>query len=90
MELLFSDIPEALENNYNLVYKINYRPKFSRPILPNINSNNGSSPDEVLKEESLKGLNEKFEKLFKVSNEKLSSNQVYNEYKNRLFRLQRR
>ena len=85
MELLFSDIPEALENNYNLVYKINYRPKFSRPILPNISSNNDSSPDEVLKEESLKGLNEKFEKLFKVSNEKLSSNQVYNEYKNRLF-----
>ena len=85
MELLFSDIPEALENNYNLVYKINYRPKFSRPILPNIASNNDSSPDEVLKEESLKGLNEKFEKLFKVSNEKLSSNQVYNEYKNRLF-----
>ena len=36
MELLFSDIPEALQNNYNLVYKINYRPKFSRPILPNI------------------------------------------------------
>ena len=85
MELLFSDIPEALENNYNLVYKINYRPKFSRPILPNITSNNGLSPDEVLKEDSLKGLNEKFEKLFKVSNEKLSSNQVYNEYKKRLF-----
>ena len=85
MELLFFDIPEALENNYNLVYKINYRPKFSRPILPNITSNNGLSPDEVLKEESLKGLNEKFEKLFKVSNEKLSSNKVYNKYKNRLF-----
>ena len=85
MELLFSDIPEALHNNYNLVYKINYRPKFSRPILPNITSNNGSSPDEVLKEESLKGLNEKFKKLFKVSDEKLSSNRLYNEYKNRLF-----
>ncbi len=85
MELLFSDIPEALQNNYNLVYKINYRPKFSRPILPNITSNNGLSPDEVLKEDSLKGLNEKFEKLFKVSDEKLSSNQLYNEYKKRLF-----
>ena len=27
MELLFSDIPEV-QNNYNLVYKINYRPSF--------------------------------------------------------------
>ena len=66
MELLFSDIPEALQNNYNLVYKINYRPKFSRPILPNITSNNGSSPDEVLKEESLKGLNKNLKNYLKL------------------------
>ena len=47
-------------------------------------SNNGLSPDAVLKG-VIKGLNEKFEKLFKVSDEKLSSNQLYNEYKKRFF-----
>ena len=85
MELLFSDIPEALENNYNLVYKINFRPKFSKPILPNILSENGSTPDEILKEESLKGLKYKFNEIFNVAEEKLSSNQDYINYKNRLF-----
>ena len=85
MELLFSDIPEALENNYNLVYKINFRPKFSKPILPNILSDNGSSPDEILKDESLKGLKYKFNEIFNVTEEKLSSNQDYISYKNRLF-----
>ena len=85
MELLFSDIPEALENNYNLVYKINFRPKFSKPILPNILSDNGSTPDEILKEESLKGLKYKFNEIFNVAEEKLSSNQDYINYKNRLF-----
>ena len=85
MELLFSDIPEALENNYNLVYKINFRPKFSKPILPNILSDNGSTPDKILKEESLKGLKYKFNEIFNVTEEKLSSNQDYINYKNRLF-----
>ncbi len=36
LEKLFYDLPEALENNYNLVYKINFRPKASKPVLPNI------------------------------------------------------
>ena len=32
---LFSDIPEALENNYNFPYRCSYKPSFSKPILPN-------------------------------------------------------
>ncbi len=84
MELLFSDIPEALENNYNLVYKINFRPKFSKPILPNIISDDGLSPDEILKEESLKGLKYKFNTIFKVTEDKFPSDINYNKYKSRL------
>ena len=33
MLALFSDLPEALENNFNLPFKCNFRPQFSKPVL---------------------------------------------------------
>ena len=36
LEKLYSDIPEALENNYNFHLRFNFKPKKSRPILPSI------------------------------------------------------
>ena len=59
---LFFDLPEALENNYNLVYKINFRPKASKPVLPNIGSDQGSNPEKILAEESTKGLKKKIQR----------------------------
>ena len=56
LEELFSDLPEALQNNYNLVYKINFRPKSSKPVLPNIASEEGLNPETILLESSIKGL----------------------------------
>ena len=41
MSKLFNDIPEALENNYNFPFRCNFRPLFSKPILPNISSEKG-------------------------------------------------
>ena len=38
MSELFSDLPEALENNYNFPFRCSFRPLFSKPILPNISS----------------------------------------------------
>ena len=35
---LYSDIPEALENNYNFHLRFNFKPKKSKPILPSIAS----------------------------------------------------
>ena len=57
---LFADLPEALENNFNFPLRCNFRPIFSKPILPNISSEKGGRADEVLKKESLEGLKEKF------------------------------
>ena len=48
---LFSDLPEALENNFNLPFKCNFRPQFSKPVLPNISSEKGGSADEILKKD---------------------------------------
>ena len=38
MKELFSDLPEALENNFNLPLRCSYRPTTSKPLLPNIGS----------------------------------------------------
>jgi DNA polymerase-3 subunit alpha len=84
MSKLFSDLPEALENNYNLPFRCNFKPEFSKPVLPNISSEKGGNADEILTKESEEGLKNKFLKIFKVSNEKLSTNRQFVNYKNRL------
>ncbi len=84
MSELFADLPEALENNYNFPLRCNYRPLFSKPILPNISSDKEGNADEVLKKDSIEGLNVKFNKIFNLSDDELENNNSYKEYKNRL------
>jgi DNA polymerase III subunit alpha len=84
MSILFSDLPEALENNFNLPFKCNFRPQFSKPILPNISSEKGVSADEILKKDSLDGLKEKFKKVFNIDENKLNTNSEFLKYKDRL------
>ena len=84
MSELFSDLPEALENNFNLPFKCNFRPQFSKPVLPNISSEKGGSADEILKKDSLDGLKEKFLKVFKVDGNNLDNNDKFLKYKDRL------
>ena len=84
MSTLFSDIPEALENNFNLPFRCSFRPQFSKPILPNISSEKGGSADEILKKDSLDGLKYKFLKIFKISEKNLETNTDYLKYKDRL------
>ena len=81
---LFSDLPEALENNYNFPFRCYYRPLSSRPILPNISSKKSGNADETLKEDSLNGLKNKFENIFKIKNNDQSTNKTYLKYKDRL------
>ena len=81
---LFSDLPEALENNYNFPFRCSFRPQFSKPILPNISSEKGGDADEILRRDSLEGLNEKFRKIFKLNENDFLSNDDYLRYKDRL------
>ncbi|MFL2902692.1 MAG: DNA polymerase III subunit alpha [Candidatus Pelagibacter sp.] len=71
MDEIFKDLPEALENNYNLPFRCNFRPIPSKPILPNIITDTVNI-DDKLKNDSLKGLEEKFkidpELISKISN----------------------
>jgi DNA polymerase III subunit alpha len=84
MSKLFSDLPEALENNFNLPFKCNFRPQFSKPVLPNISSEKGGSADEILEKYSLDGLKEKFLKVFKIEENNLKTNDKFLKYKDRL------
>ena len=84
MSELFSDLPEALENNYNFPLRCNYRPLFSNPILPNISSDKDGNADEILKKDSIEGLKVKFNKTFGLGSEELENNNSYKEYKDRL------
>ena len=77
MSELFADLPEALENNYNFPFRCNFRPLSSKPILPNISSDKGISADEILKKDSLDGLNEKFIKIFNLDNKDFVSDKNY-------------
>ena len=80
---LFKDLPEALENNFNLPYRCAFRPLPSKPILPNISSSYIDAND-LLKKNSYDGLKEKFKKIFKIDKEELDKNNNYQYYKQRL------
>ena len=84
MSKLFSDIPEALENNYNFPFRCNFRPLYSKPILPNISSSKDGDASDIIKKESLNGLKEKFIKFFNLKNSEIKDNEKYLEYKDRL------
>ncbi len=84
MSELFSDLPEALENNYNFPLRCNFRPLFSNPILPNISQDKGGDADEILKKESLEGLKTKFDKVFNINANDIETEKNYLDYKKRL------
>ena len=81
---LFSDLPEALENNFNLPYRCSFRPQFSKPVLPNISTEKDGSADEILKKDSLNVLKEKFLKVFKIEEKNLINDEKFLFYKDRL------
>ena len=84
MYTLFSDLPESLLNNSNLPFRCNFRPQFSKPVLPNISSEKEGSADEILKNESREGLKEKFLKVFKIEDKDLNNNENFLKYRDRL------
>ena len=83
MSEIFEDLPEALENNYNLPYRCDFRPIPSKPILPSITTNI-ENIDDNLKRDSFNGLEEKF-KTDQELVKKISNNiKIKDTYKDRL------
>ncbi|WP_075501620.1 DNA polymerase III subunit alpha [Candidatus Pelagibacter communis] len=84
MSTLFADIPEALENNYNFPFRCNFRPLFSKPILPNISTSQDGNANDIIIKDSLNGLKEKFIKFFKQKPKEIENNEKFLIYKDRL------
>ena len=84
LETLYSDIPEALENNYNFHLRFSFKPKKSKPILPSISSKGGGSPEEELSKLANNGLENRLENFILKKNNIKSKNDVKKIYKDRL------
>ena len=80
---VFKDLPEALENNFNLPFRCSFKPNFSKPILPRISSSE-KDPNEMLKQLSIEGLKDKFKLVFDIDLNNIEKDNKYLEYKKRL------
>ena len=81
---LFSDLPEALSNNFYLPYKCNYKANYSKPLLPEISSKYENNSDKTLEIQAIKGLEQKFNDNFIKIAKDQSKNEIYKIYKRRL------
>ena len=84
VEKLYSDIPEALENNYNFHLRFNFKPKKSRPILPSIANDQSGSPEDQLMQLAKKGLVKRLENFILKKDKSKSKEQIKKIYEDRL------
>ena len=84
LEKLYSDIPEALENNYNFHLRFNFKPKKSKPILPSIESKESSTPEEELKRLAYKGLDNRLKNFILKKNKSKTVEENKHIYEDRL------
>ena len=79
---LYSDIPEALENNYNFCYRFNFKPKKSKPILPSISNDRSKSPEQELLSQAKSGLINRMDNFIlkkNISKKKENLKKIYDE-----------
>ncbi len=81
---LYSDIPEALENNYNFHLRFNFKPKKSKPILPTISSKNSDTPENELSKQAFEGLTYRIDNFILKKNSSKSEDEIKKTYKDRL------
>ena len=81
---VYSDIPEALENNYNFPYRFNYKPKKSKPILPSLKIVNNLTEDDELVSQSNLGLKNRLEKFILKKNLSINPKDIKKKYEDRL------
>ena len=81
---LFSDLPEALENNANFPFRISYRPKNSLPVLPNIQTTEVKNVDDLLIKDSNEGLEEKLNEYVLPYSDQNKKTKIINFYNERL------
>ena len=81
---LYSDIPEALENNYNFHLRFNFKPKKSKPILPSISHSENNTAEEELFNQASDGLEKRLKNFIIKKNSSKNVDLIANDYKKRL------
>ena len=81
---LFSDLPEALENNYNFPLRFNFKPKKSKPILPSIFNQEGMSAEKELMSQAKEGLENRIKNFILKKNKKKNVSEIKKIYEDRL------
>ena len=84
LKVLYSDIPEALENNYNFHLRFNFKPKKSKPILPSIGSNDNTSPEIELNRLAKIGLKNRLKNFILKKNKNKKEDLITKDYEDRL------
>ena len=84
LKKLYSDIPEALENNYNFHLRFNYKPKKSKPILPSIANEQSRSPEEELMKQAKEGLANRINNFILKKKQNKTDEQIRVIYEDRL------
>ncbi len=85
LKTLYSDIPEALENNYNFHLRFNFKPKKSKPILPSIEGGENISPEKELLRLAKIGLENRLNNFILKKESIQKEEQVIKKYEDRLF-----
>ena len=81
---LYSDIPEALENNYNFHLRFNFKPKKSKPILPSVANSQSNSPEDELNKQAKEGLKNRIRNFINKKNKSIAEDQIQTIYTDRL------
>ena len=84
LEKLFSDIPEALENNFNFPYRFSFKPKKSSPILPSIKTNEETTVEKELLNQSKIGLKKRLNDFVLKKKENIDRKKIEKIYEDRL------
>ncbi|MAC44847.1 MAG: DNA polymerase III subunit alpha [Pelagibacteraceae bacterium] len=84
LKTLYSDIPEALENNYNFHLRFNFKLKKSKPILPSIEGSANNSPENELSRLAKIGLENRLRNFILKKENIQKEEQVIKKYEDRL------
>ena len=84
IENLYSDIPEALENNYNFPFRFSFKVKKSKPILPSIQISNQHNESDELTFQSNEGLKNRLENFVLKNTDKSRIEKIKKIYSDRL------
>ncbi len=84
LQKIYSDIPEALENNYNFPKRFNFKPKKSKPILPSISNDKEISAEKELLRQAKIGLENRLKNFILKKNKNKSDDQIKSIYNDRL------